>query len=77
LAGNAIFGFVLGFKVVDAALHYSALIRRPARFSFIPKGNWVGGIIVAGLMAYWAYYENKKQILAKPEQRRVTCTRTS
>lgn len=72
LAGNAVFGFILGFKVLDAVLHYSALIDNPQDFLLSLKGNYVGGIIFAFLMAYWAYYENKKQLLPKPEQRRVT-----
>jgi phosphatidylglycerol:prolipoprotein diacylglycerol transferase len=72
LVGNALFGFVLGYKVFDAIFHYSALIDNPQDFLLSLKGNWVGGIVGAGLMAYWAYYENKKQILPKPEQRRVT-----
>jgi phosphatidylglycerol:prolipoprotein diacylglycerol transferase len=71
LAGNGIFGFILGYKVVDAAMHYSALIDNPQDFLLSLKGNWPGGIFFAAVFAYWAYYENKKQILPKPEKRRV------
>lgn len=72
LAGNAVFGFVFGFKVVDSGMHYAALIDNPQDFLLSLKGNWVGGIIFAALFAYWAYYEAKKQELPKPELRRVT-----
>jgi phosphatidylglycerol:prolipoprotein diacylglycerol transferase len=71
LAGNGLFGFILGYKVVDAAVHYSALIDNPQDFLLSLKGNWPGGIFFAIVFAYWAYYENKKQVLPKPEKRRV------
>jgi len=72
LIGNGLFGFALGYKLVDAALNYSALINDPQEFLLSWRGNWIGGILGAALFAYWAYYENKKQVLPKPEQRRVT-----
>jgi phosphatidylglycerol:prolipoprotein diacylglycerol transferase len=72
LVGNGIFGFIFGFKVVDAAMNYSALIDSPQDFLLSLRGNYVGGIIFAAAFAYWAYYEAKKQELPKPEKRRVT-----
>jgi phosphatidylglycerol:prolipoprotein diacylglycerol transferase len=72
LVGNGIFGFILGFKVVDAVMHYSALINDPQSFLLSLRGNWLGGILFAAGFAYWSYYESKKQQLPKPETRRVT-----
>jgi phosphatidylglycerol:prolipoprotein diacylglycerol transferase len=72
LVGNGIFGFIFGFKVVDAAMNYSALIDSPQDFLLSLRGNWLGGILFAAGFAYWAYYEAKKQELPKPEKRRVT-----
>jgi phosphatidylglycerol:prolipoprotein diacylglycerol transferase len=44
LAGNAIFGFIFGFKVVDAVLHYNALIADSQAFFLLSlSGNWFGG----------------------------------
>ncbi|MFI5136261.1 MAG: prolipoprotein diacylglyceryl transferase [Sphingobacteriales bacterium] len=72
LAGNGIFGFILGFKFFDAILHYSDLLNSPQDFILSLRGNWIGGIIGAAGFAYWAYYENKKQILPEPKKQVVT-----
>ncbi|SDD29894.1 Prolipoprotein diacylglyceryltransferase [Mucilaginibacter pineti] len=72
LAGNGIFGFILGYKLLDSVLNYSALLDSPQDFLLSTRGNWIGGIIGAAAFAYWAYYESEKQKLAKPETKEVT-----
>ncbi|RFZ84624.1 diacylglyceryl transferase [Mucilaginibacter terrenus] len=72
LIGNGLFGFIFGYKVVDAALHYNEMINDSQAFLLSLRGNWIGGILLGAGMAYWAYYENKKQVLPKPEQQEVT-----
>jgi phosphatidylglycerol:prolipoprotein diacylglycerol transferase len=72
LLGNGIFGFVLGYKILDSILHYHALLDDPQDFILSLKGNWLGGIIGAAGFAYWAYYENKKQLLPQPKTQQVT-----
>jgi prolipoprotein diacylglyceryl transferase len=72
LAGNAVFGFILGYKLIDSALNYHALLDDTQGFLLSLRGNWIGGIIGAAAFAYWAYYESEKQKLAKPENREVT-----
>jgi len=69
---NGFFGFILGYKLVDAALNYQALVDDTQGFMLSLRGNWIGGIIGAGLFAYWAYYENKKQVLPEPKEKEVT-----
>ena len=71
LIGNAIFGFILGFKILYAALNYHALIDDPQDFLLSANGNWLGGIIMAVVLAYWAYAENKKQQLPEPQTKKV------
>jgi len=46
---NAFFGFILGYKLVDAALNYHALIDDTQGFMLSLRGNWIGGIIGAGV----------------------------
>src|SRR6195952_4080784 len=53
IAGNGLFGFVLGFKLVDAALNYHSLIDDPQAFLLSLSGNWIGGIIGASGLIYW------------------------
>jgi phosphatidylglycerol:prolipoprotein diacylglycerol transferase len=71
LLGNAIFGFIVGYKVLDAVFNYKALIDNSQAFLLSTRGNLVGGILFAVGFAHWAYYENKKQVLPKPETHRV------
>ena len=66
LAGNGIFGFVLGYKLLDAVLNYHALIDDPQDFILSLRGNWLGGILLAIVLMYWAYAENKKSVLPQP-----------
>lgn len=72
LVSNGVFGFVLGYKIIDAALNYHELLDDTQKFMLSLRGNWIGGIIGAALFAYWAYSEKKKQQLPKPEDKRVT-----
>ncbi|GAA4333802.1 hypothetical protein GCM10023149_40820 [Mucilaginibacter gynuensis] len=71
LLGNAIFGFILGYKLIDAALHYSELVNDTQAFILSSRGNLLGGIVFAAGITYWAYAENKKQRLAEPVTKRV------
>src|SRR3569833_440930 len=72
LIGNGFFGFILGYKLVDAALNFSKMVDNTQDFLLSARGNWLGGIIGAALFAYWAYYENKKQRLPQPRTEEVT-----
>ncbi|MCO5947579.1 prolipoprotein diacylglyceryl transferase [Mucilaginibacter flavidus] len=72
LLGNGIFGFIIGYKLVDSALNFHTLVDDPQAFLLSPRGNWLGGIIGAAVFVYWAYYENKKQRLPTPKTENVT-----
>lgn len=72
LVGNGIFGFILGFKIIDAALNYHTLLNDTQGFILSLRGNWLGGVIGALVFAYWAYYESKKQQLPKPKTEQVS-----
>jgi phosphatidylglycerol:prolipoprotein diacylglycerol transferase len=66
LIGNTIFGFLLGYKLLDMIFHYQAMIDDPQGFLLSTSGNFIGGIILAAVFGYWAYAENKKTVLPKP-----------
>ncbi|MBE7176069.1 MAG: prolipoprotein diacylglyceryl transferase [Mucilaginibacter polytrichastri] len=68
---NAFFGFLIGFKVVDAALNYTALVENPQEFLLSGRGNWVGGILGAAAFAWWVYSEKKKHALSVPKKQEV------
>ncbi|GAA4102458.1 prolipoprotein diacylglyceryl transferase [Mucilaginibacter panaciglaebae] len=69
LLANSLFGFILGFKLVDMVFNYHAMIDDPQGFLLSSRGNFIGGVVLAAVFAYWAYAENKKHILPKPETR--------
>ncbi|MCD8739596.1 prolipoprotein diacylglyceryl transferase [Mucilaginibacter roseus] len=71
IIGNGIFGFIIGFKVLEAILHYQDLISDTQSFLLSSRGNLLGGIVLAAVFIYWAYAENKKQRLPQPVQKRV------
>ena len=72
LAGNVIFGFVLGYKILDAILHYHDLLDSPQDFILSARGSWAGGIIGAAGFGWWAYHDNKRQLLPSPKTQVVT-----
>lgn len=71
LSGNGLFGFILGFKIIDAIIHYQNLLDDPQGFVLSLRGSWIGGILGAIAFAYWAYNDNKKQLLQQPKKKRV------
>ncbi|MDB5151366.1 MAG: lgt 2 [Mucilaginibacter sp.] len=72
LIGNGVFGFILGYKLVDAVVNYHQLLEDTQGFILSLRGNWAGGIISAAIFAYWAYAEKKKHQLAQPVTKQVT-----
>lgn len=64
---NGIFGFLVGYKLLYALLNYNAFVNDPQGFILSADGNFIGGILLAGLFAYWAYSEKKKAQLPKPK----------
>lgn len=72
LIANGIFGFILGYKLVDAVINYHQLLEDTQSFILSARGNWVGGVIGTAVFAYWAYYEKKKHVLPEPVTKQIT-----
>lgn len=68
LASNAIFGFIIGFKVLYIIQHFDAFQADAAGVMFSSKGNWLAGIAFGAIMAGAKYWERKKQQLPKPKE---------
>ena len=64
---NSIFGFIIGYKLIDGVFNYASLVANPQEFLLSFEGNFMGGVIFAALFTYWAYAENKKQRLTQPK----------
>lgn len=64
---SAVLGFILGYKLVFAFSHYRDFAANPQAFILSTEGNFIGGLLFAGLMAYLKYSEKKKQELPVPK----------
>ena len=71
LITNAIIGFLLGFKIVGAAMNYDLFVSNPQDYLISAQGSLAGGLIGAILLAVNKYYEKKKQQLPKPITEKV------
>jgi phosphatidylglycerol:prolipoprotein diacylglycerol transferase len=72
LAFNALFGFLIGYKLVYAVINYKLFVEDAQTVLLSLKGNIFGGIALAALFVYWDYHEKQKAKLAKPKQVVVT-----
>ncbi len=68
LLSNAIFGFIIGFKLLEAILHYNELVSNPQGFILSSRGNVLGGIAVAAMLTYFKYLESEKLRLPEPKK---------
>ncbi len=64
---NGLFGFAIGYKLLDAVLSYTQFVQDPQSFILSGRGSFLGGLLLAAVFVYWAYSEKKKQQLPKPK----------
>tara|TARA_B110000014_G_C20069956_1_gene557904 strand:+ start:176 stop:1330 length:1155 start_codon:yes stop_codon:yes gene_type:complete len=61
------FGFLIGFKGVEAIFYYSDLVANPQEFILSSRGHLLGGIIVAFISSSLKWKENKATKLDMPK----------
>lgn len=66
LLSNAIFGFIIGFKLFFLIGNYAQFTANPQAALLSLDGSFWGGILSSIVMAYWAYYEKNSKKLAQP-----------
>ena len=66
LLSNAIFGYIIGFKLFFLIGNYAQFTANPQAALLSFEGSFWGGILSAIVMAYWAYYEKNSKKLAQP-----------
>ena len=59
--------FVLGFKGIEALLHYSDFVANPQKMILSAQGNLVGGIIVGLGSTVYTWWDKNRKKLEKPE----------
>lgn len=67
IALNALFGFIIGFKLPYIAQHFDEFRPDPASIVLSGKGTWLWGIVAAAVFGYFKYYDQKKKQLPKPQ----------
>ena len=72
LLSNAIFGFIIGFKLFFLLGNYAQFTANPQAALLSLLGSFWGGIISAIAMAYWVYYEKNSKKLAQPITQTLT-----
>ncbi len=68
IASNGIFGFILGFKLLYVFQNFSEFQMDPAGVILSSKGVFWAGLLLAGVFAFWRYWEKKKEALPKPKE---------
>jgi phosphatidylglycerol:prolipoprotein diacylglycerol transferase len=68
MVSNAIFGFLIGYKLVYALINYQLFVNDAQTVLLSLKGNLLGGLFFAGLFVYWDYKEKGKHQLAQPKK---------
>jgi len=72
LLSNALFGFIIGYKLLDAILNYEEMAVDPQSFMLSTRGSLLGGIILAIILGYLRYREAEKHRLPEPKEVRET-----
>ncbi len=67
LISNAVFGFLVGFKVVYAILNFDEFQADPAGVILSAKGHWLAGIGLALVFAGMRWWEKDRKKLPKPK----------
>ena len=68
IASSLLTGFFIGFKFIEAIFHYSDLVANPQDFILSTRGNFMGGIFIAGISVYLKWNDNQKTKLATPKE---------
>lgn len=72
LIGNAILGFILGFKIPYIFRHFPEFKEDAAGVLLSPKGYLFWGIVGAGTLAFLKFWELRRKQLAKPTVKHVS-----
>jgi len=68
---NILLGFVLGYKILALFIMNKSVTDDPQAFIFSDRGSWPAGIVLGLLFAGLKWWEKRKQVLEKPELRKI------
>lgn len=67
LLSSFLIGFLLGYKLVYAFMHYSEFVADTQAVLLSAEGNWPGGLLLGSWMAWMQYREKEKARLTPPQ----------
>ncbi len=65
---SGLIGFLIGYKLIDAMLRYSDFVANPQDFILSSEGNFLGGLIVAGISVFFTWRDKHKKKLDTPKR---------
>jgi phosphatidylglycerol---prolipoprotein diacylglyceryl transferase len=68
---NFLLGFVLGYKILALFIMNKSVTDDPQAFIFSDRGSWPASIALGLLFAGLKWWEKRKQVLEKPELRKI------
>lgn len=71
VALNALFGFILGFKLPYILIHFDEFRPDPAAVVLSDKGTFIWAVFAAVVFGYYKYWDRNRQRLAKPQIKEV------
>jgi prolipoprotein diacylglyceryl transferase len=63
---SGLIGFLIGYKLLDAILRYSAFTENPQDFLLSADGNFIGGLLGAGISIFFLWRDKHKKRIEKP-----------
>lgn len=67
ILSSLFFGFLIGFKLLEAIFYYDELVADPQGFILSSRGHILGGIFFAAISVYLKWKEKNKTKLATPK----------
>lgn len=71
LLWSALLGFILGWKGLYLLLNFQTATADPQSFLLSGQGNFLGGVVVAGILVWLKWREKEKTKLAEPRTEEV------
>jgi len=63
---SGLIGFIVGYKLLDIILRYSAFVDDPQGFILSADGNFIGGLLGAGVSVFFTWRDKFKKKLENP-----------
>ena len=67
IALASVWSFVIGYKLVEAFLHYNELVANPQTFILSSRGHFAGGLVFGLFTAFTRFIQGQREALPQPK----------